>query len=239
MKTSIQDRRYLEVEADDFFVRNFSNADPTTLRPPKRRIVAQLDACGITPKKILEYGCNYGDLLAHYGEREGALAYGVEPSAQAVAFGKRAYGERVTLYQGTMADNPLALDPRFHDFFDLVIVDDVFCWVSRETLFQSIANLDEMLAPGGHLFVREFAPLANRRNRNHHIDQGDVFCFKPRGPHSTIFTASGCYEIVWQEISMDRCDAWLTRAGADAFEARWADTLLRKSYVDYFTEGAP
>ncbi len=237
MKSAVQDRHYLEREADDFFRRNFSGADPSVLRPKKATIVAALAEAGLRPRRILEFGCNYGDFLHHFAVAAGAECHGVEPSAEAVSFGRHAYGKRIDLQRGTMAAHPLQGEPRYRQFFDLVVVDDVLCWVARETLFQSIANVDDALAEGGALFLREFFPLGNRRNRNHHVSEAEVYCYKPSGPHAQIFVASGIYEVVWQKVWMDRSDSWVTRQARDPFESRWCDTILRKSYSDYYRAG--
>ena len=67
----------------------------------------------------------------------------------------------------------------------------------------------------------------------------DVYCYKPSAPHYKIFTATGTYEIVWQQVWMDRADAWIEPEGRDVFESRWSDVVLRKSYSDYFaSDGA-
>jgi SAM-dependent methyltransferase len=234
MRASRQDRHYLTTEADAFFERNHAQADPRVLRPHKRRIADQLSEAGVRPRRVLEYGCGYGDLLHHFSASGASECVGVEPSKRAVELGTSAYGARVRLVQGTIADNAVNADPAIQRTFDLVVVDDVFCWVSRETLFQSIANIDDALAEGGHLFIREFFPLANRRNRNHHVDGEDVYCHKPAGPHAAIFTASGVYAVVWQQVTMDAADKWVAGAGRDPFESRWSDVVLRKSSSDYW-----
>jgi SAM-dependent methyltransferase len=233
MRGSTQDRHYLAVEADAFFERNHAQADPHTLRPHKRRIAEQLAAAGVRPRRVLEYGCGYGDLLDRFVSA-GAECVGIEPSKRAIELGARAYQGRVRFHQGTIAENPLNADPASQRAFDLVIVDDVFCWVSRETLFQSVANIDDALADGGYLFIREFLPLASRRNRNHHAPGEEIYCHKPAGPHSAIFTASGVYAVVWQQISMEPADRWVAAAGRDPFESRWSDVVLRKSASDYW-----
>jgi SAM-dependent methyltransferase len=188
----------------------------------------------VRPRRVLEYGCNVGDLLGHLAEATGAECVGVEPSAKAIERGRRAFGDQVRLCQGTIADNEVNADPAAVGTFDLVIVDDVFCWVSRETLFQSVANIDDALAEGGHLYVREFAPLQSKRNRNHHVEGAEVYCYKPAGLHCGMFTASGSYAVVWQEIWIDRDDPWVQRVPGRLFEARWSDAILRKSHADYF-----
>lgn len=230
MRESAQDRTYLELEADAFFERNHAAADPHVLRPKKRSIADALEECGIRPRRVLEYGCQYGDLLAHLAEGD-AECHGVEPSARAVALGREAYGDTVNLVRGTMAENPVNTDGDLRGRFDLVVVDDVLCWVSRETLFQSIANLDDALSDGGHVYLREFLPDRNRRNENHHAE--GVHCYKPAGGHRGILLASGTYAVVWEKVWIDREDAWARESGRP-LEARWVDTVMRKSRADWF-----
>ena len=233
MRVSKQDQYYLDVEGDAFFERNKGDGDPKQLRAKKQEIVEQVAECGIEPARVLEFGCNYGDLLHHYA-KAGAKCFGVEPSAKAVAFGTQSFGDAVNLVQGTIAQNPINGDGAHTGWFDLVVVDDVFCWVSRETLYQSIANIDDVLSDGGFLFIREFHPLSSAKNPNHHVAEGEVYCYKPRDLHSSIFTASGMYEIVARRVWMDADDTWVREKGAGGFESRWADTILRKSFGDYY-----
>jgi SAM-dependent methyltransferase len=233
MKQSPQDKHYLASEADDFFDRNKGGWDPKQLRPKKRLLLANVEKAGVQPKRVIEFGCAYGDLLNHWAQA-GATCVGVEPSAKAVAMGKELYGDAVELHVGTVADNVVSADPAQRGSFDLIMIDDVFCWVSRETIFQSVANIDDLLADGGYLYIREFLPRATSRNANHHVQGEDVFCYKPIGPHLSMFTSSGIYEIVYQEVTMDTQDGWIDAQGADPFQSRWSDAILRKSYNDYF-----
>ncbi len=136
--------------------------------------------------------------------------------------------------QGTMARNPINGDGAHTGWFDLIVVDDVFCWVSRETLYQSIANVDDLLCDGGHLFIREFYPLQSTRNRNHHVTDGEVYCYKTGDLHTRIFTASGMYRVVSQRVWMDGEDAWANGVDEKGFESRWSDAILRKSLADYY-----
>lgn len=232
MKQSGQDEVYLREEGDSFFERNIVHVDPSELRPKKKQIAEALKAAGLKPGRVLEYGCNYGDLLAHYA-RDGAEAIGVEVSARAVAFGQAQFGETINLLQGSMADNPINADPQYRGYFDTIIIDDVLCWVSRETLLQSLANVDDLLAEGGHLFLREFYPDRNRANRNHHVKDAEVYCYKPAGPHARILTATGMYAPILQNVYFDTDDPW-AGDGGDPFEMRWMDSILRKSLRDYY-----
>lgn len=240
MKESEQDATYRRPggEGDAFFERNRPQGEVPPLRPHKATIVARLARSGIRPDAVLEYGCNYGDMLHHFLEMwPGVECYGIEASPRAVAFGRDLYGERVKLVDGTIADNPLAGDPCYTTYFDLVIVDDVFCWISRETLYQSVANIDDAVSDGGFLFIRDFYPDARVRNPNHHVPEGSVHCHKVPGSHAGLFTASGIYEIVQQDIYLDTTEMSANYQSNRPFESRWADTLLRKSYAGHFERG--
>ena len=237
MPRSPQDAQYLDREADAFYERNLQASDPLSLRPAKRRIAQWIDEAGVRPRCVLEYGCSHGDLLHHYVRERGVVeARGIEPSGRAVERGRAAYGDAVRLDRGTLAENPLCGDPESRGHFDLIVIEDVLCWVGRDSLFRSIANVDEALAEGGFLFLREFLPRQSTRNRNHHVEDAEVYCYKPSGPHFRMFTASGAYAVVAQRVWMDREDRWVEDAGRDPFESRWCDSLLRKSGADYFEE---
>ncbi len=234
MRSSDQDRHYLDVEADAFYQRNHAASDATVLRSGKRQIFDAIAAAGVVPKRIVEFGCQYGDLLDHYARELGAECIGIEPSKRAVERGLESYQGRVRLLQGTMAENAINADSAQTGRFDLVVVDDVFCWVSRETLYHSVANVDDLIGEGGFLFIREFAPLEHRRNRNHHVEDQEVWCYKPAAGHSALFVASGVYQVVWQRTWIDHSDGWVAEQEHSAFESRWCDSVLRKSTSDYY-----
>jgi SAM-dependent methyltransferase len=238
LKDSDQDRCYMESEGDNFFARNMAHVDPSSLRPKKLEIAERIKACGISPQRVIEYGCNYGDLLKHYADA-GLECFGVEASSSAVTFGREHYGSSVELIHGSIADNALNREGGHDGFFDLVIIDDVFCWVSRETILQSIANIDAVLAEGGHLFIREFFPARSIRNRNHHVVGQEVYCYKLAGLHAGIFTATNTYEVVARQVWTDECDSWVDSRKGHRFESRWVDSILRKSTQDYFAENLP
>lgn len=234
MKSARQDEVYLQQEGDAFFDRNIKSLQFEGLRPGKRKILAFIEAAQIKPRRVLEYGCNVGDLLAHFAGQPGCeSAVGVEVSQKAIDEGRRRFGTAIRLERGTIADNAVNGDGGNAGGFDLVVIDDVFCWVSRPTLLQSVANVDDMVADGGYLFIRDFYPKEQVANRNHHVSSGDVFCFKVPGSHTGIFLATGLYQIVSQAIYDDVQMSLSKFASGRRFEQRWADTILQKSSVGY------
>lgn len=237
MKESRQDRYYLEVEGNDYFKRNFLRKQVPKLRNTKALIRKNIIESGIKFTKVLEYGCNYGDLLYYMKKHDRVKeCVGVEASKQAVDFGKKRFGENVEIIHGTIADNIINDNKKFQNYFDLIIVDDVFGWISRETILQSIANIDNVLSDGGHIFIRDFYPDKRVKNRNHHVKGGFVFNFKILGSHASIFLASGIYEVVWQRTFYDNLGMSTKYKSDNKFIYRWTDVILRKSYTDFFTE---
>ena len=122
MRSSEQDRQYLDHEADAFFTRNHRESDPHELRAKKLPIRDALAEAGIRPKRILEFGCQYGDLLDYYAREHGAECVGIEPSKLAVDRGTQAYQGRFELLQGTIAENAINDRPENRGRFDLVII---------------------------------------------------------------------------------------------------------------------
>lgn len=237
MKTSKQDNYYLEREGDDFFRRNYAGKKAPELRAAKQVILDHIKGSGVAFSKVLEYGCCYGDILAYFkrnGDAEECV--GVEASQEAIDYGASLYDCDVRFVHGVIADNDVNRDPANAQHFDLVIVDDVFGWVSRETVMQSVANIDAMIADGGSLFIRDFYPDKRVRNRNHHVENDDVFNFKLPGSHASLFLASGMYEVVSQRVFYDDIGMSTAYVCDNQFNYRWVDVVLRKSVIDYFDE---
>ena len=161
---------------------------------------------------------------------------GVEASNEAIIFGKQKFGDSVDIVNGTIANNNMNDDPKFENYFDLIIIDDVFGWVSRETLFESISNIDNVLKDGGFLFIRDFYPDKRSKTKNHHVQDSLVFNFKIPHSHASVFLASGMYEIQWQKVFFDNLGISTSYKSDNPFHYRWIDVILRKSNGEYFEE---
>jgi len=233
MKT--QDDYYLKKEGDDFFDRNFEGKKVPDLRENKRTILDFILNANIEFNSVIEFGCNYGDLLNYLSTKKGCKCVGVEASKKAVDFGMSLYGDNIGLYHGIIGDNEISNDKSNNEKFDLAIVDDVFSWVSRESILDSISNVDRSIKDGGFIFIRDFKPHKFTKNRNHHITDSEVYNFKVIGSHLQIFLSTGMYEIVSESIYYDKslsvgyfCD--------NPFNYRWSDVILQKKYTGYFDD---
>ena len=101
---------------------------------------------------VFEVGCHIGDLLNYAGQLfDSKKRVGVEPSQMAVRQGRNLFPKNDYII-GVVAE----LTENVNFISDLTIVNDVFCWISRETLFQSINNIDRTLKVGGRLLIRDF-----------------------------------------------------------------------------------
>ena len=237
MKKSKQDEYYLNSEGDDFFKRNFANREIPDLRLNKKVIYDEIKESGISYKRVLEFGGNYGDLLYNMKQNNDATeCFNVEASKDAIEFGEKNFQDSVNFVHGTIANNDITNNEKFENYFDLIIIDDVLDWVSRETIFQSVTNIDNLLKDGGFVFIRDFYPDKNTKNQNHHIKDEFVYNFKVENSHAGIFLASGIYQVEWQKIFFDKIGFSTSYKSDNLFNYRWTDVILRKSYSGFFSE---
>ena len=237
MKKSKQDEYYLNSEGNDFFKRNFANREIPDLRLNKKVIYDEIKESGISYKRVLEFGGNYGDLLYNMKQNNDATeCFNVEASKDAIEFGEKNFQDSVNFVHGTIANNDITNNEKFENYFDLIIIDDVLDWVSRETIFQSVTNIDNLLKDGGFVFIRDFYPDKNTKNQNHHVKDGFVYNFKVENSHAEIFLASGIYQVEWQKIFFDKIGFSTSYKSDNLFNYRWTDVILRKSYSGFFSE---
>ncbi|MGI0022373.1 MAG: class I SAM-dependent methyltransferase [Nitrososphaeraceae archaeon] len=237
MKNSKQDRYYLDVEGNDFFKRNLPKGNLPELRHNKALIYKNIINSGIKFEKVLEYGCNYGDLLYQIKKNNHKIqCFGVEASKDAVEFGNLKFGKNIKLIHGTVANNKINDNKKFQNYFDLIIIDDVFGWISRETILQSVANIDDLLTDGGHIFIRDFYPDKRLKTKNYHVKRGFIFNYKVPCSHAGIFLNSGIYEVEWETVFFDNIGISTKYKSDNKFIYRWTDIILKKSYNNYFLE---
>lgn len=144
-------------------------------------------AGSMSNKKVLEVGCCYGYNLLWLCERYGLEGYGIEPSEEAVSYGKKLLVDesntRVVLQQGTADTLPF---PDEH--FDIVLMGFCVFWVDRKYLLRAVAEADRVLKAGGLLAAWDFdTKLPYKRNNIHnaHVptykyDLAKLYCGNPQ-----------------------------------------------------------
>ena len=156
-------------------------------------IMQTIEQSGLSFSNILEVGASNGFRLHLLHKKYGCPVTAVEPSAKAIAEGKKSYPE-VAFHRGTAAELPSDLE----GMFDLVVVNFVLHWVDRKSPFRSVANIDAMLADRGHLVVGDFYPEAPQRTAYHHLPGQDVWTYKQN--YAELFTATRLYQETGFEV---------------------------------------
>lgn len=226
--TTNQDQVYLDKEANDFFERNKYNFDEVP--EFKKSLIDNFSNYLNTQEidTIFEVGCHIGDLLNYCIKKfDASRGYGIEPSLKAVQEGKDRFSDTCNIEHGVIGDQ-LLLEKIPN--CDLIIVNDVFCWISRATILQSISNIDKHLNFGGHLIIRDFLPSKNIRNQNKHVHNQEVFCHKVIGSHAKIFEQTGNYQIIHSNVFSDANLDLTTTKEFNLSENRWIDIILRKTW---------
>ena len=188
MKKSNQDQYYLDKEADDFFERG--KYDFSTLPDNKRSLVDGFKNLihKDQVENILEIGCHIGDLLNYsVKEFEATKGYGIEPSSKAVEEANKRFSKNCSVSRGVASEDQIF---KSFPFCNLIIINDVFCWISRESVLRSVANIDENLSEGGYLLIRDFFPDRKIRNQNMHVSDAEIFCHKVLGSHAQFFSSN-------------------------------------------------
>jgi SAM-dependent methyltransferase len=176
-----QNTVFFEGEGDAYYERNY-NIDETDIDWPLKMIAEP-------PKRVLDVGCSRAWRLAAIQKRYGSECVGIDPSEEAVCRESKEHPD-MTFVRCFAHDIPL------QDQFDLVIANFVFTWIARETLLQSIAEIDRLTSK--YLIIGDFYPPKPMKKQYHYIEEGDVFSYKQ--DYAQIFLSSGLYTIVKEKI---------------------------------------
>jgi len=216
MKSS-QKEAFLAYEANAWFERNFKVI--SNYSPDNDRVVGLIEEYGLKPTSVLEIGCSAGYRLEGIRSRiSGCNVHGVEPSTQAIDYGRSHY-PKVNFLNGTADD----LSEYGDESMDIVIVGFVFYVVDRAILFKVIAEIDRVLKNGGVLIIVDFFSEKALMNAYHHIQNFSAFSFKQN--YDEVFTASKLYYLLdkstWSHSEKGR-DA------SDDYHDKYSISLLKK-----------
>lgn len=157
------DRMGIRREAEAYYRRNrnatLPDADP---------VLQALDGLSVT--KVLEIGSGNGARLARIRDAHGARVEGIEASLSAV---RDANDAGVRTFSGIA---PHDLEQCFPRYYDVVLVGFFMYLLPREELFRLAYEVDRILAPGGHLVVRDF--LYPRPLRKPYLHDASIEVYK-------------------------------------------------------------
>jgi SAM-dependent methyltransferase len=209
---------FLSGEGDNWFRRNQGALVPERVQGPDWALRLVREA-GVVPRRALEVGASNGYRLECLRREFGCEAVGVEPSAEAVAEGARAF-PGVTLRRGLSHD--LGAFPDEH--FDLVMLLVMLHWVDRRHLLRTAAEVDRVLAVGGHLLVSDFFPEQPHKVRYHH--RPDVQAYTYKQDYTALWLATNLYSRA-AEVMFDHATGEASEALDPAHRCRV--TLLKKT----------
>lgn len=222
-----QDDIFFKKEADAWFARNESALTPEARRNNNDFVEKLIRKHRLHPKRVLDVGASNGwRLEAMRRARPRAQYVGVEPSAAAISAGGRQF-PKLTLKQGVAAKLPIA-----DASFDLVLAVFVFHWIARDTLLQSVAEIDRVLADGKYLIVSDFLPRRPCKISYQH--RPGVFTWK--ADYGALFEASGNY------IPIERLYTFTAHAHIRITPRTWDDfraaaTLYKKKIGTGYRSG--
>jgi ubiquinone/menaquinone biosynthesis C-methylase UbiE len=215
MSTKTQKDAFLNYEADSWYLRN----KEARYAGDEDIVIKILKEYGAAPQNILEIGCSYGYRLHAIARNfKGAMVTGIEPSQQAIDYGRKAYPE-VSFIKGT-ADEMSALNT---GAFDLVIIGFVLYVVDRSILLKVVGETDRVLKDGGILMIIDFFSEKPLRNPYEHIKEIDAYAFKQN--YDEMFVASKLYHLLdKRSLSHSKKAYSLT----DDYYDKYSLTTLRK-----------
>ncbi len=227
-----QDNFYKNIEADSFFNRNKASwSNLNTLRDSKKEILNLLKKrINLKNKKILEIGCFIGDLLFYLKKKYKCKVHGVEPSSLACKYAKKKFS--INIENSTFASSKFfSISLKNHKKFDLIIIDDVFSWIDRSLILQTVCVIDWILKDNGYIFIRDFSPKSSFAVKNRHSKKKKIYNFKLKDGHKNFFLKTGKYKILYNR-------KYFTKKFNKAISVNrqsniWSDTIIKK--INKFT----
>ena len=224
-----QDNFYLKIESDAFFERwytsinnNYDGIHRSNNSTVLDHIQNNIDLHNL---KVLEVGCFIGDLLFHLKKNESCKIHGIEPSTKACKLAHEKFGLAIE-NTNFIGSKWFSMAQENREYFDLIILDDVLSWISRENILQSIAVVDWLLKKGGSIFLRDFGPAFSFAYENHHQKNQNVYNFKQANGHRSFFLDSGMYYEKFTKITNVENLQQVKTTRADS--TVWSDSLIIK-----------
>ena len=212
-----QKEAFIDYEADAWFNRNKSVLLNYTKE--RDRVLSLIKEYKLAPKNVLEIGCSAGYRLnAIKTSFEGCSVFGIEPSKEAINYGKQQY-PGVNFINGTADD----LSSMEDESMDVVVVGFVFYVIDRNIFFKVVAEIDRVLKNGGILIIVDFFSETALKNVYQHIKDFSAFSFKQN--YDEVFTASKLYYLL-DKSTWNHSEKVLD--ATDNYHDKYSVTLLKK-----------
>lgn len=181
-----QESAFINGEANKWFNRNRENLSSPDASMGVNSITSMLLPFRDEISSILEIGCSDGSKLRALCKNLEAKGFGIDPSTDAIAEGNKSVDSAIEVHLtvGTAADLPFE-----NASFDIVYFGFSLYLIDRHLLFQSVAEADRVLKPGGFLLIQDFNPGVRQKRPYSHLE--GLYSYK--NSYAELFTASGHY----------------------------------------------
>lgn len=173
-------------EGDRFFERNEHAyqrmASVSELGPANQLYRPYLKA----GQKILEIGSSSGVNFSLLTQGTGVEAYGIDPSANAIAKGRTEFSH---LHLNVGTADELAFPA---EYFDFIVFGFCLYLVDRTLLTKTIAEADRCLKNGGHIAITDFRPDVPTMRPYKHLEGLTSYKY----PYDRLFTAFPHFQLV-------------------------------------------
>ena len=227
-----QDIFYSKFESDFFFDRwEKKNKKFNIIRPQSRETLKVLsNNIKLNNLNVLEVGCFIADKLNYLKENYNCKIYGLEPSLKACKYSKKNY--KINIENSTLFYSSLNNFNTNKGKFDLIILDDVLNWMSRQYIIHTLALIDHLISNTGYIFIKDYFPNFSYSNKNHHWPNEDIRSYKYQNGYSSLFTNIGTYSIVYSRIKNKK--EWLLKSNIKLDHNKSEETILKKNLNNLF-----
>jgi len=211
---------FLQSEADQFYARNRAVYGTDIIKDePVVDLLRQLHLC---PKKLMEIGCSKGTRLNTICEAFGSQGWGLDPSQEAIADGKKDYPQ-LSLSVGVADTLP------FEDnAFDSIFFGFCLYLCDRKDLFKIVCEADRCLQDNGILIIKDFYPPFPYKNKYAYHE--NTYSYKM--DYSKLFTCNPAYSEMANMVFAHNAD----KTGSIAPDERITITVLKKSLESAFPD---
>jgi ubiquinone/menaquinone biosynthesis C-methylase UbiE len=182
----VQKEIFSDIEGDKYFDRNKKKL--TCSRDD--HVIAAITQLELSPKKILEIGCSNGWRLKLLSKIYHSDCWGIDPSAEAIAQGKKDFVE-LRLEKGTADELPYE-----NQMFDMLIFGFCLYLCDRSDLFKIAYEADRVLMDLGHIVIYDFHPPFQYRNNYAHCE--GLYSYKMN--HANLFLWNPAYTVKYQKM---------------------------------------
>jgi ubiquinone/menaquinone biosynthesis C-methylase UbiE len=214
-----QIKAFITHEANDYFKRNKASIE--AYNGDKDPLCQMISRYQLKPTSVLEIGSSAGHRLAYLRQTlQPEIIRGVEPSKDAIAFGKEYFDFKEDVFINTTADDMSQLAS---ESFDLVIIGFVLYVVDRPLFLKTIAEIDRVLKNKGILILSDFYAQKPSKTKYHHLQNQEAYSYKQATEQ--LFTATQHYHL----LAKDSMHHGTNNCNADEhYGEKYSISLLKK-----------